>query len=230
MNKKQYALMVSLVVIAGFVGGVISARTFTARLAAADTSSGSLKTISAEKFQVVDKKGNIRSVLKQDSLLLFDKDGGIRFSLDMDIYGDAHMSLRDKDGTIRLMLGLDLGGKPYIGLSDDDGEADVKIEVGEQGSFVYLSGKDPAKGAAALGTDAQGTHLSLSDRDGRSRLWVTVDPQGEPSLNLFDQAGKLRAVLGSATLRDVRSGINEKIPASSLVLFDKSEKVIWSAP
>jgi hypothetical protein len=213
--------MVSLVLIAGFLGGVISAKTFRARSAVADTSSGPSKTVSAEKFKVVDKKGNVRATLDQDSLLLFDKDGAIRLALDMDIYGDAHMSLRDKNGTIRLMLGLDLGGKPYIGLSDEDGEADVKIEVGEQGSFFYLSGKDP---------DGQGTHLSLSDKDGRSRLWLTVDPDGEPSLNLFDQGGKLRAVLGSAALKDVRSGINEKTATSSVVLFNKSEKVIWSAP
>ena len=229
MNKRQCALMVSLVVIAGFLGGVISAKTFRARSAVADTSSGPSKTVSAEKFKVVDKKGNVRATLDQDSLLLFDKDGAIRLALDMDIYGDAHMSLRDKNGTIRLMLGLDLGGKPYIGLSDEDGEADVKIEVGEQGSFFYLSGKDPAKGAA-LGTDGQGTHLSLSDKDGRSRLWLTVDPDGEPSLNLFDQGGKLRAVVGSAALKDVRSGINEKTATSSVVLFNTSEKVIWSAP
>ena len=229
MNRKQYALMVSLVVIAGFIGGALSARIFKAPWALAETPPGPSKMISAEKIQIVDKKGKVCAVLDQQRLVFFDKDAAIRFSLNMDIYGDAHMSLRDKNGTIRLMFGLDLGGKPYVGLSDEDGEADIRLEVGERGSFFYLSGNDSHSGAA-LGSDAQGTHLSLSDKDGRSRLWLTVDSKGAASLNLFDQDGKLRAVLGSAVLKDVQSGINEGVPASSVLLFNKSEKVIWSAP
>jgi len=221
--------MVSLTIIAGLLGGAISARFPAAPPALAETRSGPSQVISAEKFQIVDKNNTVRAVIDPERIALFDRDGKIRFSLDTDVYGDPHMSLRDKDGTIRLMLGLDLDAKPYLGLADEDGEADIKLEVGERGSFLYLSGKDPRNGVA-LGTDVQGTHLSLADKEGRSRLWLTVDSNGEPSFNLFDQTGKLRAVLVSTELKDVKSGARDDLCASSVVLFNKSQKAIWGAP
>jgi len=229
MDKKQCAFMVSLTIAAGLLGGAISARISTAPPALAETRPGSSQVISAEKFQVVDKNSTVRAVIDPKRIALFDKDGKMRFSLDTDIYGDPHVSLRDKDGTIRLMLGLDLDAKPYLGLADEDGEADIKLEVGDSGSFLYLSGKDPRNGVA-LGTDVQGTHLSLSDKEGRSRLWLTVDSNGEPAFNLFDQTGKLRAVLVSTELKDVKAGARENLCASSVVLSDKSEKALWCAP
>jgi hypothetical protein len=229
MDKKQCVLMVSLTITAGLLGGAISARFPAAPPALAETRSGPSQVISAEKFQVVDKNNTVRAIIDPKRIALFDRDGKIRFSLDTDVYGDPHLSLRDRDGTIRLMLGLDLDAKPYLGLADQDGEADIKLEVGERGSFLYLSGKDPRNGVA-LGTDVEGTHLSLSDKEGRSRLWLTVDSNGEPSFNLFDQTGKLRAVLVSTELKDVDSGAREKLSASSMVLFNKSEKAIWGAP
>jgi hypothetical protein len=229
MDKKQCALMVLLTITAGLLGGAISTRISTAPSALAETRSDPSKVICAEKFQVVDKNGTVRAVIDLQRIALFDKDGKIRFSLDTDIYGDPHMCLRDKDGTLRLMMGLDLDARPYLGLADEDGEADIKLEVGDRGSFLYLSGKDPRNGAA-LGTDVQGTHLALSDKEGRSRLWLNVDTTGEPSFNLFDQAGKLRAVLGSGELKDAQLAEREKLCASSMVLSNKSEKAIWGAP
>ena len=49
-------------------------------------------------------------------------------------------------------------------------------------------------------------------------------------MTLRDAEGKTRAVLGHVTLGGARTGTTEQRPASSLVLFDKDEKVIWMAP
>ena len=45
-----------------------------------------------------------------------------------------------------------------------------------------------------------------------------------------DASGNTRAVLGSTVLETTQTGAVEKRPPSSLVLFDKNGKVIWSAP
>jgi len=53
---------------------------------------------------------------------------------------------------------------------------------------------------------------------------------GAPAILLFDENGTTRADLGSTSLEITRTGVIEKRPESSLVLFDKASKVIWSAP
>ena len=50
------------------------------------------------------------------------------------------------------------------------------------------------------------------------------------SLNLYDNDGKLRAALGSTDLQTTRTGETHQRQPSSLVLFDKDGKVLWSAP
>jgi len=74
--------------------------------------------------------------------------------------------------------------------------------------------------------------MSLPDfgaSDKGSRVQVSKDADG-PSVELFDEAGKSRAVLGVTKLKSIRSGSTEVRAPSSLVLFDKEGKVVWEAP
>jgi hypothetical protein len=50
------------------------------------------------------------------------------------------------------------------------------------------------------------------------------------SLTLYDANKAPRAILGSASLEATGTGVTEKRPESSLVLFDKKGKTIWKAP
>lgn len=59
---------------------------------------------------------------------------------------------------------------------------------------------------------------------------LDVQKDGSPSLTLSDSTGRARAVLGEVELVTERTGKTDKLPPSSLVLFDKDGKVIWRAP
>jgi hypothetical protein len=50
---------------------------------------------------------------------------------------------------------------------------------------------------------------------------------GSPSLTLYDPEGYRRAAL---EIRELRVPGKEPVPKSTLTLYDKNEKVIWSAP
>ena len=49
-------------------------------------------------------------------------------------------------------------------------------------------------------------------------------------LMLQDENGIMRAALGDITLERPVTGVVERRPVSSLVLFDKMGQVIWKAP
>ena len=66
---------------------------------------------------------------------------------------------------------------------------------------------------------------------------LILDKDVQSFLSVKDDKGRNRAVLGSTSLKITRPGVGggkaeteEKRPESSLVLFDKKGKVIWSAP
>jgi len=56
-----------------------------------------------------------------------------------------------------------------------------------------------------------------------------VDANG-PHLGLFDENENIRAALGHTALESKTTGTVEQRPASSLVLFDRDGKAIWSVP
>jgi len=97
--------------------------------------------------------------------------------------------------------------------------------------FVLVDEK--GKERASLVTDAAGSaFLVMFDAAGKTRASLTVTNDG-PSLNLLDRSGQPRTILGSTTLVGSHvneNGIAEKGPASSIVLFDKSGKLLWRQP
>jgi hypothetical protein len=85
---------------------------------------------------------------------------------------------------------------------------------------------DTLDGSVLLNATPELFGLNLFSKDGNLQL-STV---GGPALRLNDAEGKLRAVVGASQLETTRTGAVETRPASSLVLFDKNGKVLWSAP
>jgi hypothetical protein len=68
--------------------------------------------------------------------------------------------------------------------------------------------------------------LSLEGEDKGAAL-LTMLQDGSPSLTLYDPEGYRRAAL---EIRELRVPGKEPVPKSTLALYDKNEKVIWSAP
>jgi hypothetical protein len=97
-------------------------------------------------------------------------------------------------------------------------------------AMLRLSGKG-AVGGASLTSDSDGSSsLSLRPTTIESGISLRVESGEAPSLRLADDTGQTRAVLGGSELIIERTGLVQKLPTSSLVLFGKDGKVIWKAP
>jgi hypothetical protein len=106
----------------------------------------------------------------------------------------------------------------------------IEAEVRAQ-HFVLVDEK--GKERAALTADRAGSvFFVMFDNAGKTRMNLSVTPDG-PNMILFDPSGQPRTVLGSTTsvpshVND--NGIVERAPASSLVMFDKSGKLLYREP
>lgn len=89
--------------------------------------------------------------------------------------------------------------------------------------FVLVD--DNGKERASLVTDDAGSvYLVMFDAAGKNRLNLSVTAAG-PSLALYDASGQARTVVGSTTLVGSRIA-GERMPASSIALFDKDGKLL----
>jgi len=205
------------------------------------------KVIEAEKFVVrIPDSANAMATLDFAGLTLYDWDGkGVAF-------------LNTLDGGPNLSLHGTPTGHPRISLTGEKGIK--KVELTHRGSFIsmeighedpqkhgitlwvddvsaWLNVRDEKSGSATLSIHTPvGPTLTLSDAKRKERVRLSLF-EDKPTLRLYDKKGKLRAVLGSTSLKITRPGMaggkvetEEKRPESSLVLFDKAGKLIWSAP
>ena len=99
----------------------------------------------------------------------------------------------------------------------------------EQFILVDAKGKD----RASLVADGAGSvFLVMFDAAGKTRANLSVSNDG-PSLIFYDPSGQARTILGSTTVVPSHvndNGIAEKAPPSSVVLFDKSGKLLFRQP
>ena len=100
-------------------------------------------------------------------------------------------------------------------------------------SHAFVLVDEKGKDRASLVADAAGSvFLVMFDAAGKTRASLSVSNDG-PSLVFYDPSGQPRTVLGSTTLVGSHvneNGIAEKAPASSIVLFDRTGKLLWRQP
>jgi len=61
------------------------------------------------------------------------------------------------------------------------------------------------------------------------RVELSLRPNGEPSLDLFDEKSTLRTSVGAVTIKLPETGKTKKL-SSTMAVFDKKGNVLWSAP
>ena len=61
------------------------------------------------------------------------------------------------------------------------------------------------------------------------RAELSLRPNGEPSLNLFDEKSILRASVGAVTIKLPETGKTKNL-SSAMAVFDEKGNVLWSAP
>ncbi len=187
------------------------------------------RVVKAEKFvvQPFERDLNATAILDISGLTLYNPTNGKEVAQLSGSSGIPMISLKGKkaDATLAILgdniIQLDLKyGRPQhhaITLWVDDVSA-------------YFSISDEKSGRATLSLyESGGPTLRLSDKKGKERVYLSLD-EDKPTLRLYDKKGKLRAALGMAGIEMTRTGTIVQRPESSLVLFDKKGKVIWSAP
>ena len=106
----------------------------------------------------------------------------------------------------------------------------IEAEVRSQ-HFVLMDTK--GKERASLVADGAGSaFLVMFDAAGKTRANLSVSNDG-PSLVFYDASGQQRTIVGSTTIVGSHvneSGVAEKAPASSIVLFDRAGKLVWRQP
>lgn len=186
------------------------------------------------EFSLLDKNGTPNAKLQlassgEASLTLSDEGAlhGIRLGI---AEGNSMISMIHR-GNTQFLLSLDANAKPSLGLYDKGERTIARLGDydGKRGLIIF--DKDSLAGASLVTSfGGEGPGLFLLDKKGEIRTDLRLQADGEPRLELTDETNKTRAVLGHTELETTRTGSVEKRPASSLVLFDKEGKVIWSAP
>jgi hypothetical protein len=99
----------------------------------------------------------------------------------------------------------------------------------EHFTLVDAKGKERA---SIVADGAGSVFLVMFDAAGKTRANISVGNDG-PSLIFYDPSGQARTVIGSTTLVPSHvndNGIAEKAPPSSVVLFDRSGKLLFRTP
>jgi hypothetical protein len=133
----------------------------------------------------------------------------------------------DARGTSRLHISLGKYG-PVIALADENQRLRIAVGFANQGPGLELFDENE-KGRLQLSLVKEGPILILGDENGHRRVNLIIGKEG-PALELFDEKRNLRAVLGSTSLTNFRTGAEEITAPSSLTLFDSQPKLLWRAP
>jgi len=202
MNRKQYCLTVLLSLVAGLIGGVVSTQFFISQPVFAEKTEQPTKVIVAEEFRLIDKNGKIVATLGM----------GVRSSPELRILTPAY---DNRTGVL---------------ISADNNGADISL-FGPKTDISMRVMSTPAKFSPAF----EEAELKISRGfDDDSSVSLKIGKAGEaisgPKLELTDSKGKTRAVLGRVSLEVTATGETRERPESSLALFGRDGKTIWSAP
>ena len=136
MNRKQFLIVIILVLISSFLGGAFVQFIFHPPEVIAKESVKSATVLKANKFLLTNPKGQIRGSFSLDSfggsderpaLILFDKDGKPRATFFLGNNDSPEMALYDKSGTNRFNFGLTPAGN--AGMTVNSGNFEKLLDV-----------------------------------------------------------------------------------------------------
>ena len=203
------------------------------------------EVVEASQFLLRDGKGNVRAELMTEAagplglggnpkLVLYDEKRMVRASLLLDSNNSPALILSDGEGRVRAAFEMEHGGSPHLTLFHKGPKKSFDLSQEEDGSggMVFYDQEGVWRADVIIDPDGKG-RLEFADKSGTERatlsaakLWLDGD---SPSVSLARDT-KLRSVLGATALTTSRTGDVTQRSPSSLVLFDKDGKVIWSAP
>ena len=121
MTRKQFLILVILVVVSGLVGGTLSGRIFEG-----EAHAQGIDTLSVRKLIIVDAEGKQRilmGVLKDVAVIaIVDKNNRVRANLAMSPDQGTSLSFSDSDGETRIGVGLHSHGLAEVVIQNKAGE------------------------------------------------------------------------------------------------------------
>lgn len=211
MNKKQYGLIALLALVGGLIGGMVSAQFFTINPVHAQKKSKPANVIEANEFRLVDEKGKVLAELKERTL--------------------DTISLKTRKVTRSLPT-----GEPVLvmyGKYNEMSLSDTKLHIRNKGLLAKMRNSillylNPEPYFILQQNEGIGPFVHLQDEYGpRASLFLKG---GVPTFRLIDEKGQTRTVLGKSDLEVTATGETQKRTESSIVLFGRDGKTIWSVP
>ena len=146
MSKRFSILLVVLTIVSGLIGGAITGRIFTSKVAKVEETKQS-KMLSVEELRIVDKDGETKVIISTDdggngTIFVVGKDSKPKVAMWVDesrgnviLYGEGGkpvtvltitedggvVNMSDKDGNPRICIGVNDLGDGGIGLFDRNG-------------------------------------------------------------------------------------------------------------
>ncbi len=193
------------------------------------------QTIEAQQFVLRDPSGRIRAVLhvRADGLPQLDfRDAAGTLRVSLGVFGEmAALRLTDAKGKGGAILRTHQDNRPGLTFMDGTDTRRMTLFLSHNGSSTLAFSDSRRASRLVLNSIENGPMgLFFYDAGGRLRSLLDVEPDGSPALAFFDENRMSRAILGHTELAGRRNGTVERRQASSLLLFDKTGKVIWSAP
>lgn len=161
--------------IAGAIGGALSARLWPAPASAMAAGPQSLASITARQFEVMDDQGNARA------------------RLNVSPQGMAQLAMYDQQGVERAALAVTKEGATLLQMAGDDGRPRLAVNLATHGGPAAFALLNPdSTTAAELIVNKDKRALLLADRKGNARLRLDLDAgeNGEAALAFYDKDGK----------------------------------------
>lgn len=139
-----------------------------------------------------------------------------------------------KKGTLALLLVVSIISGLIGGIASkfifDGKSAIAQEETSIQAQDFRLVSKDgKVKAALSISPDTGDPFLIINGKDEKYRLMLNLD-RDSPQIILRDDKAQTRLVIGTTEITNRLKGTIERRPESSLVMFNKDGKLIWSAP
>ena len=138
--------------------------------------------------------------------------------------------LVDRNGSLRGGLTILDDGTAGLVLTNNNARAAIKLIINPNGKSSVTLYDNTGQGRALFAVESDGTPNLHLQSGAKSSAALSFSSDGNPSLSFLDKDGKLRAALGSVDFDAARTSQMGKRPVSSLILFDKDERIVWEAP
>lgn len=256
MRRNQLELLIlcaALGVTGGLIGGVVASHPTLRVWSSASAATPTNQVVSANEFDLKGPNGKLGAKLFMDrgtdpTLYLYDSEGkeavilrvspataGLtlhsghaRIELQTFMTG-ADMMFFDREGLdadrVALIFSDSWTGFTLLGSDHNTASHTFISSLGAQTSFYDNNGRD----MVTLGVDDRTmypshSYIDIYNTKGKTRAEL------DDTLSLYDDAGKLRSVVGSTTLKNTKTGSTTELSPSSIVLFGENGHVLWQAP